>query len=496
MKIASLLFTLQLAHAVKPMFSSGTQYFSVAESNVLPDRSLKNATFKVYFDKPVIEFDQNDIAIEAFICGSSSNCTSAPDNFRVQVTSWQELQGGQQYHFKLNTDSANMIDLSTVKLKLSTPPGACKAQVSSFECEASAYTIYYAGGLSFTSTTSIAEQQVNLNLNFNLDYFNLNGEYFPFKVTVNDDAAPFGSYTMIMINNELNAMYYGAEPSDKVCLEVTTDLPAVGNIYGDYIITGSYTPVCFTVSAEACGTYTWAEWSGCTFECLADDKFAADNTQTRIRVYPETNCPVVNETRSCAITYPYPCELLFKSAVETGSECHPVGGEFKSDTCSVGRVVQDCYCGGDCVEKGNCCQSYYKNCLTDAKNDPSLFYKYAPCWEPHKCKAVDEPGMPYCDASYTTDPRGGPANFANSVMKGNLRLPVKTNTQEDTCDPLALARNVTRGYKYACTCFGVLNNGGDNSIYTCDNYQFPGFCCGGKESFANSCPDSYSNGIF
>jgi len=498
MKIVSLLFTLQLAHAVKPMFFSGTQHFSVAETNVLPGRSLKNATFKVYFDKPVIKFDETDINIKAFFCGSSSNCTKAPANFQVlPVTAWQAIQGGQQYQFKLNTEGANMMSngLSTVQLELSIDSGACEAEASFTNdlCEASAYTIYYADGLSFTSTTSIDEQQVKLNLNFNMDYFNLNGNYFPFGVTVNDNAASFGSYTMIMINNELKATYYGAKPSDKVCLKVTTtDLPAVGNSYGDYIIDGSYTPVCFNVSATPCATFTWSEWSGCTFDCTPSPKFAQNNTQTRDQLFPDnsdddaTKCASITQTQNCTIKHEYPCEFKIASAVETGTECHP-NGTYDSpndgDTCNSGRQREDCYCGNGCEADGNCCQSYYSKCLVDAHLEVKLFYKYAPCWEPHVCTETvpKGSGMPYCDATKTAAPN---KDYEGSVDSGILRVPVL----EGTCDPLALEYNITRDYIYRCTCFGV-----PSGNYTCDvsavsgGQPFPGVCCGGLQAFAKNC---------
>jgi len=490
MKISSLLFTLQLAHAVKPMFFSDTQYFSVAANDVLPGRSLTDATFKVYFDKPVIEFDEADISVQAFFCADSV-CKPALGSFQVQVTAWQAIPGKQQYQFKLNTDNADFTtnDLSTVQLVLSTADGGCQAEATLLNCEASAYNIYYANGLSTTSATSIDEQQVHLNLNFDLDYFNLNGAYFPFEVTVNGVAAAFGSYDMIMTNNELNATYYGAETGDKVCLETTTGiLPAVGNSYGDYISQESYTPVCFEVSSEPCKTFSWSEWSGCAYECKPAATFDSDNVQTRTKVYPDAGCDIDTERRICQISYTTACKLRINKADETGLECHPIGDNprgdpWTTDTCNVGKLITGCECGGDCASKGvggTCCQSFYEHCLVDAKNDPALFYKYAPCWEPHTCTVPPVEGdIPYCDNTKTAI-SNNPGELQNSVLAGYKYPPFKSGS----CDPLAEARGITRAYKYRCTCFGVIQSD-LTTVETCNDL---GYCCGGWQSFANSCP--------
>lgn len=516
-----LLVTLQLAQAAKPHFFSNSQYFSNADGvgKVLPGRGLSTQTFKIYFDTQVTGFETTDISISMEACtnvyGLAEDDCVATTEAAPTITS-ASTNNDQQWSFQLTAASSTVVPAENYyRVTMSTIDGACQAVGSLSNCQASSYVFYYSNGLSFTSATEMVQQTVSFDLDFTAATYNLNGDYFPFYVTVNGAEAAFGTYTMDFGTPQVSAKYFGAEPNDQICLKISAEigdaLPAFSDHFGNYYSRETFEGVCYTVTSDTCAVYTWSEWSDCTFQCKPDTRLDSQNKQYRDKIFTSDSCETEKAQRVCAVTYTRACVTPVVSAMETGLECAPADGST-ADTCTRDKqTLNGCECGNGCELKtpSTCCQSYYKNCLDNAASNPALFYKYLPCWEPHTCVAKDtlpeantrpppasaafgppascgttespsDCTSPYCDSFYTANPQ---TEFYHSVYYGAFKLPVLVNPiSGNTCDPLTTQYG-DRAYNYECSCFGTTNTG-----FTCLNAEN---CCSGFQSFNDNCISSF-----
>jgi len=118
--------------------------------------------------------------------------------------------------------------------------------------------------------------------------------------------------------------------------------------------------------------------------------------------------------------------------------------------------------------------------MPSAATDVSLYYKYAPCWEPYTCKTERTTGNP---ANVQPDVPGNtafdifPYCLDAAYYFGENAIP---NIVGFICDPLEAAYG-ERTYSYQCTCAYEKEADGD---LVCDTKKI---CCGGYESLTTTC---------
>jgi len=370
--IISLLLGVQvhLACSLSPrIFSSRSLYANSVY--VLEGSSLSEARIMVLFSEPIdrATFDVNDIIVES----------SQP----VEVKSIQE--DGDYFYFDLKDNRPNTPDESSdpiTEVSFRIGEGAVAKTDGTLSFESNTYTIHYASSLlmSITSTTPEGTGEIIWNLETSRNTHIMNGHVLPLKVCKGATCdSPFtahlnGAATVYKTSNIM--------PGEKYCLgmrgDMATSSPLFADIYGNYLSHDTLPDTkCVDVEDDPC-MFSWGEWSQCDIKCLASNADDRDNNKqhrTQIFATPDkcTAIPLL-ESKPCEVNYTDPCVGLIYAG-ETGEEC-----DGKTD-----YVTQSgCYCGGTCVEDGNCCQSHYKY-MEIAADDLSFAYLFFPCWTPQQC---------------------------------------------------------------------------------------------------------------
>jgi len=461
----------QVQSGITPYVFSDRTYYNVDSSNKVSGEDVFSATFKVRFNKRVgriIGWD--DTSIPSVLAGVTVHPSFEKEIVAVGVPNSANSYG---FDFTLRATSSltNFPSESSLTIKaqpgffceeiFGAPENACElGGLDTNTVGSNAYTIEV--GSSFTYKIDWNQEgvdQITAFLTFDHSVYD-KSQYFPeMKLQINGNDVTALDQAFLAIS-DTNRMFnvHGAVPSSVVCLvpvETDPQKTIIGDAYGNGLKGQEILAderMCYTMPAEQlCGD--WSEWSDtCTYlGCVpipADEQF---NVQTRSRTNAQfPDCNIAPESRVCEVEPSFPpCTVQIQPS-EVGNEC-----EADQSTCNSGGTIAGvgCQCGGDCMARGNCCQSYFKTCIgeEEATTNPIYFYKYAPCWNPSVC-TQSAPTPP------TTFACGNPNN----------------NDGSNQCN--------SRPYSYRCYC-----GFSEASGLTCGDIGGSDLCCSGDSSFTANC---------
>jgi len=430
------------------LFSSRSLYAN--SEYVLEGSSLSEAKIMVLFSEPIdiATFDINDIIVDS----------SQP----LEVKSIQK--DGDYFYFDLKdirTNTPGEFDdpITEVSFRIGEDAVAKIDGTTSFE--SNTYTIHYASALLMSIATMTPEgtgeilwflETSHKKYDVGVTTHIMNGHVLPLEVcnvnakTPEQRQACDTPFTARLSGSSILYKASSIMPGMRYCLQMRGDMatssPLFADIYGNYLSHDTLPNTkCVDVEDDPCMFY-WGEWSECDIKCLAsnaDDRENNKRHRTQIFTTPDkcTAIPLL-ESKPCEVSYTDPCFGIIYAG-ETGEECD---GETNYVTQS------GCFCGGTCVEDGNCCQSHYKF-LEISKDDLSFAYLFFPCWEPQQCNTDD--ARPSCKTK--------------SLYTRNF---------DGECEG--------RQYKYFCRC-GLANRkcfgGGTTGKYD--------ECCGGEQAYREVC---------
>jgi len=464
----------QVQSGITPYVFSDRTYYNVDSSNNLSGEDLFSAVFKVRFNQPLGSIiGWEDTSTPSVLAGVTVYPSFEKEIVAVGVPGSVNSYG---FDFTLRATSALTNFPSESSLTIKAQKGFfCKPEILDAPrenaCELGgfdtntrgSYVYTFEVGSTFTYATDWNSQgvdQITAVLTFDHSVYD-KSQYLPaMKLQINGNEVDALDQSFIA-SSDTTWMFnvYGAVPSSIVCLvpvEGSSDKTIIGDVYGNGIKGVEILEddrMCYTMPAEPlCGD--WSEWSDtCTYlGCVPIPEDEQFNLQTRTRRSAEfPNCDIAPESRVCEVEPSFPpCTVRIRPS-EVGNEC-----EADQSTCDSGGTIgggQGCQCGGDCMLRGNCCQSYFKTCIgeEEATTNPIYFYSYAPCWNPSVC-TQSAPTPP------TTFACGNPNN----------------NNGGSQCN--------SRPYSYSCFC-----GFSEASGLTCGNIGGSDLCCSGESSFKALC---------
>lgn len=433
------------------IFSSRSVYAN--SDNALPGASLKDAKFKVIFSEAIDEttFDKSDIDVVVETDESTTQAPTVMINTLTKISDvlWEFDLVDARDTIPDPSDAVTHVSFHMTSKQVSTSGGE-----SSYE--SNSYSIKYASEFLFKPVvTSHPEGTGTIiwELETTRDSHVIGNHPLPFKVCTGDCTGTDSEHTSAsaLLNGEkITYKVYATNPATQYCLIPTAPAneAVVADYYGNSIDSVNLPDLCVDTPDDPCA-YSWGPWSPCTYPCEPEEADKVHNIRSRTQVfYTPDKCDQLplTESKACDIANTQKC-VGFIFGGETGNECSCAENDTPEEVdLHTYRTKSGCFCGGSCVENNNCCQSYYKNCIENAEDDPKYAYSYFKEWKPQVCNT--DTTRPAC-----TSRRRGTSNFSGESNG--------------------------RQYNYYCMC--------SVERFKCFDYSNIDQCCGGEEDYRERC---------
>jgi len=421
------------------VFSQQSHYGLFTSSTHL----LQDATITVQFDQ---EFQDRDCSVGSKCVSISTTDTLVSVDSGVVTVDTEKRTVSFTPQVDVPADYTSEVSITFI-----VPAGAFLTESGTSSLESTPYTVHAGGKLegSVTWETESATKTVIAKISYNRHTYSVADGHEaeqPFELSTQ---AVGGSPTTNIRDLKYahfgeSWQYYGTAESDtEACVNAADPGAVLRDVYGNTVDGTEFAESCTTVK-YFCGDF--GEWSTCRYTCKPEAYDEQFNTQSRTRESINGGVceEATQETRQCE-TKNVDCYIQIQPG-ETGNEC-----DAAQLGCNGGTAPSGCKCSADCVENGNCCQSYFKaeNTCVANPSDPDYAYLYSTCWQVSKCGVGD-------------------SDCADKFVVKDGECPIENS------DPAQ-----TRTFKYACMCTltGV----------DCGNFQGLDYCCGGKSNFDEQC---------